>query len=42
MPADYPSKIMTFDNIGAYNAQQYVDMVNDCLISKKWMKPMLK
>lgn len=29
MPTDYPSKIMTFDNTGAYTAQQHVDRMND-------------
>jgi len=29
MPIDYPSKIVTFDNTGAYTAQQHVDRMND-------------
>jgi len=29
MPTDYPSKIVTFDNIGANTAQQHVDKMND-------------
>jgi len=29
MPRDYQSKIVTFDNTGAYTAQQHVDRMND-------------
>ena len=29
MPADYPSKILTFDNTDAYTAQQHADRMND-------------